>query len=314
VRAKKSARERSWGMMLIALSLALLLEAYFYSADNSATTTVPATVEVHDLSPDRMITDPPKGEKGIPVLVEIRGPRPLVDQVRSTVNKFTVFVPANNPTEFTAVLDPQQLKLPAAVEVLSINPSSITIKTEPIVTKEVPVVVDRLGKPAEGYEIEDIFVSPGTVEVTGPQSRVEKVQAIATYPVDVSNLKSPEVTEVSLEISDSLIAVKEVTLVAVDIKVGPVRVERTFDNVGIKVLAADGYAATVEPSRATLILSGPADEIKSLNVAGISLIADGRSLPPGRHKVALSGEFGHGVRIIKTVPAEVTVNMVTKNG
>jgi YbbR domain-containing protein len=314
VRAKKSVKERSWGLMLIALSLALLLEAYFYSADNSATTSVPATVEVRDLSPDRMITEPPKGEKGIPVLIEIRGPRPLVDQVRSSVNKFTVFVPATNPTEFTTVLDPQQLKLPAAVEVLSINPSSITIKTEPIVKKEVPVVVDRVGKPAEGFEIEDIFVSPGTVEVSGPESRVEKMQAIATYPVDVSNLKSPEVTDVSLEVSDSLITVKDVTLVAVDIRVGPVRTERTFDNVGIKVLGADGYAATVEPSRASLVLSGPAEEIKALSVASIALIADGRSLPPGRHKLALTGEFGQGVRIIKTVPAEVTVNLVKKNG
>jgi len=299
-------------LMLIALLLALFLESYFYSAENAVTVNIPAMVDVLNLPLERMIVDPPKGEKGIPVRVEVRGPRPLVEQVRSSNNKFGVDLPTTNPSEFTAFLDPQQLRLPAGVEVLSITPASVTIKTEPVAQRELLVEVQQVGSPDRGFEVDHIDVFPATVLVRGPQSRIEELRSIITYPVDVSNFRASERLETSLQVPDPLVGLS-VSTVKVEVRVGPARKEHVFENIGIRVLAANGFAATVAPSRASATVSVPEVELAELSAGNMFLIADGRALPEGKHRVGLTADFGKNVRLLKTVPAEVTVTLVTKN-
>ena len=297
--------------MVIALFIALLLEVYFYSADNSVTTNIPAMVEVRGLAAEKIIVEPPKGEKGIPVRIEVRGPRPLVEGVRSSMNKFIVTMPPTDPSEFTAFLDPQQLKLPAGVEVLSINPASVTIKTELISQKELPVIAERVGKPADGHQISAMEVIPGTVSIRGPQSKVDHLRTLLTYPIDVGHLKNSEQIETSLQVPDPLVTLS-VSAVKVDVQVEQIRETRTFDSVPVRVFAPNGYAATISPARAMVVLSGPADQIRNLGSSEIFLIADARVLTEGKHRLALTGDFGPNVRVERTVPEEVSVTIMTR--
>lgn len=306
---RKPRRLGHWGLKLISLLLALLLEVYFYSPNNSVTASVSATVEVQNLPPTMIIVDPPFAEKGIPAQVEISGPSPLVEQVKTGVNKLYVSVPPQVPSEFSAVVDPSQLRVPSGVEVLNVRPQTISFRTERVARKELLVVANKVGQPADGFKVEDVEIFPSTVVIRGPYSKVEGLRAVETQPIDISNISSSQRQEVSLKPQDPLISMG-VTIVTVDVKVGAVQAERTFDHVSVKVIAPNGFAATVEPSQAAMVLAGPRHEMEKLESANLVLIADATSLGEGRHEIQLQGTFGDEVRLIKTFPEKVKAHLV----
>lgn len=300
-------------MKLVSLVLALALESYFYSPDNSITLNVRGVISVADIPRALMITEPVGAEKGISTRIKVRGPASLVDQVRSQVLNFTVHAPADHLSEFVVPVDLEQLGLPAGVEVESVNPASVHIKTEKIAKKELRIVVETQGTLAEGFRIEEMEVFPPTVVVRGPVSRVEGLRSIKTQPMDISNASASRKQELSLAVEDPLLSMG-VTMVSVDLKVDVVREEKRYNRVGIKVLAPDGFAATVQPSRASVVLTASVKELEKLSATTLTLVADGRELSGGRHEVPLRGEFGQGVKIIKTVPEKVKIMLVKQDG
>ena len=72
-------------------------------------------------------------------------------------------------------LTPDQVRAPFGVEVLQVSPSSVAMLFETTATKaRVPVVPSIDGVPAPGFVVGNWTVDPQTVEVTGPESVVEK--------------------------------------------------------------------------------------------------------------------------------------------
>ena len=181
---------------------------------------VPATVEIRNLPPTTMVVDPPRAEKGIPARIEVRGPRPLVEQLRNTFNKLDVDYPPHAPRKFTTVVDPSQLQLPSGVEILSVDPATVTIQTEQVVGKQLQVVVDTVGAPAAGFKLGEIKVIPETVVVRGPQSIVEKLRRIETFPLELKGVEAPIRKELSLKVPGQLVTLN-VTVVTVEAKVEP---------------------------------------------------------------------------------------------
>lgn len=296
----------NFGLKIISLGLALLLEVYFYSPDNSVLAAFTAGVDIAGLPASTMVIDPPEAREGISVRVQVRGPKPLIDQVRSVQQRFRVTPPVGSGKSFTLTFDDTALSLPAGVEILSIKPERISIKTEREVKKELLVVLDKTGEPPKGYQLDDINVFPETVVVRGPRSRVGKLQAVETELVDISEYRERTRLEVSLKEIGDLIS-PSVTLVAVDVKVSEEPKQKSLSNVNVKVLAPAGFAATVQPTRASVVLSGPPSKLGAITGTGISLSADGRNLGVGRHSVSLTAELPEGVKILKTMPAKVTV-------
>lgn len=300
----------NFGLKVISLGLALLLEVYFYSPDNSVVANLPAGVDLIGLPPSTMVVEPPEGTRGMVVQVQVRGPRPIVDQVRSVQQRFRVSPPPGAGSNFTLVFNPSTLSLPAGVEVLNIEPDRVRIQTEREAKKELLVIADKIGTPPEGYQVDQIEVFPDTVVVRGPMSRIEVLQAVETEPVDVSNLTDRARMEVSLKPLGEMVS-PSVTMVAVDVKVNEVPQERTISAVNVQVLAPSGFAATVQPTKATAVIGGPPSMLQELAADSFSLTADGRGLGEGRHSVPLTADLPKGVSIIKTNPAKVAVFLST---
>lgn len=67
------------------------------------------------------------------------------------------------------------------IQVVEKNPKKITIRIEPVATKQVPVKTDFSSKAADGYTAIDKSITPSTVEAKGPQSEINKLSvAVAT--------------------------------------------------------------------------------------------------------------------------------------
>ncbi|MFN8389676.1 MAG: CdaR family protein [Bdellovibrionota bacterium] len=296
-------------LKLISLILAVLLELYFYSPDNSLKVSLAATVEIRNVPTSLMFISPHHAERGITARVIVRGPRPLIEQAQGGNQRFILDYPQDSPLAFSASLDPRQLTLPAGVEVLEVNPPSITFELEHVVAKDLLVDVQRVGQVPTGYQLEGIRVYPDSVTVTGPESELASLRTVKTQRLSLDDLTDTKTVELPLE-TPGLLSRLGVPVVKAEVRVSPIPAERAFEKVNVRVLAPYGYAGTVEPSRVKATLGGPKEALSQLSANGIELEADARALSEGKHEVDLTAELPKGLVIVATEPKKVTVNLI----
>ncbi len=134
-------------------------------------------------------------------------------------------------------LSKKNLNLPTGVEVINIRPSTIALKLEKLERKKVPVVVRYSGIPARGYEITNIFVSPKSIEVEGPSSKVFKVKSVFTETIDIEGLKnSLERDNVNVVINSKYINFVDSGKVKVIFKIEEKKFSKYFRNIRIKFI------------------------------------------------------------------------------
>ena len=83
-------------------------------------------------------------------------------------------------------------KLPAGVEMTSVNPASIKIVSDRKARKRVPVRVDLRGSLGAGLRGHEVVADPATVEVEGPASRVGRIETVATEKIDAMRLQKSQ--------------------------------------------------------------------------------------------------------------------------
>jgi YbbR domain-containing protein len=91
---------------------------------------------------------------------------------------------------------------PFGAEVIRVNPSSVRFTLERTLVKTVPIVPTILGRPADGYEIGQVLVSPNSGEVEGPESRVNTLSSIATVAIRVDRRDASFEQSADLDVPD----------------------------------------------------------------------------------------------------------------
>lgn len=105
-----------------------------------------------------------------------------------TADHFQAFVDLNGLTEREQQV-PVSVKVEGirGVRVVEIIPSAVTVNLEPVVLRQVPVVARLIGTVPVGYEAAETVPDRASVEVSGPQSLVERVRWAAA-DVNVTGL------------------------------------------------------------------------------------------------------------------------------
>lgn len=93
------------------------------------------------------------------------------------------------------------IRLPNAVSVVKINPSSVKVVLEEKTTKEVPVRPAITGRPDQGYYISSIQTVPDRIRIEGVTSELRRINFINTEPVDISGLRDNLIQDVSLDLA-----------------------------------------------------------------------------------------------------------------
>jgi YbbR domain-containing protein len=100
------------------------------------------------------------------------------------------------------------IKLPHAITVTNISPSSVKVITEETITKTVKVRPVIIGDPERGYYVKSIEVVPQTVVIEGIRSEVRKVNNIKTEPIDITGLNETFTQDLKLDIAGMNIKTK----------------------------------------------------------------------------------------------------------
>lgn len=189
---------RNLGLKLLSLILAISLEVWFVSPQNLVTERFTASVELSGLPPNMVVVSPPGAERGLFAACRVRGPAPLIGELRKSPQKFEIAIPATVSESFIAYLNPTQLRLPSGVEVIDIEPIRFELRFEPITDRELTVEVETAGSPPKGYRIEQITVMPDRVVARGPSSELKGSPTIPTKQLDVSWMTSSQTAEMPL--------------------------------------------------------------------------------------------------------------------
>lgn len=302
-------------MKLVALSLAIMLEFYFYSPDNSITKNIPALIRFSNLPSNMVIVEPPSGAMGIEAQIQIRGPKPLVSQIFSKVRDIELEAPLSLlPGAFPLRVVPQDLSFPSGIEVIQILPVTSRIKVEEVEGRELVLRVELEGELAEGYELKGIKLFPETVVARGPKTQIEKLNSIDTLVVDISDASKTFSKNIEIKSPANLIDV-DVTLAKVEVIVEAKQGVKELGEFRVTLLTPQGYGATIDGStKAKASISGSQVLLDTLTRNQVELVADASSLEAGVHQVPITGRLPEGLSLFEVEPKTLGVIIRGENG
>ncbi|PKL52326.1 MAG: hypothetical protein CVV37_01800 [Nitrospira bacterium HGW-Nitrospira-1] len=91
------------------------------------------------------------------------------------------------------------IKLPYALSVLNITPSTVRIKLDETDSKIVPVKPVLTGNPEGGFVVRSIKVEPESVVIKGLKSAVRKLRVVETEPLDITDSNKTITQELSID-------------------------------------------------------------------------------------------------------------------
>lgn len=112
------------------------------------------------------------------ISVEVSGQRSQITSLLPST-EYQVKMDLSRVTEPGQYTVPLQFDPPAGVELLSIEPSRVTVTIEEKVTQEFNAVILTTGVPENGFtELDPVFAEGSAVQVTLPSSQIKQVQKI----------------------------------------------------------------------------------------------------------------------------------------
>lgn len=177
-----SERATRWWMRVMALAIALALW-FFLSWDQRERVServVEASV-TYDTLNDMMVLDPIRQ-----IDVRVKGGSQRVRTLNPFLVNVLVELPQSEPGPVDVALSPDDVYVPEGVAVVSLDPNTLNLTLDRLVTKRVPVSVELVDEPAAGATVGEPVVQPQEVAVRGPQSRLENLTLVQTRPVSLN--------------------------------------------------------------------------------------------------------------------------------
>ena len=171
----------NFGLKLLSLGLAVALWLAV-ARDPVAEVAVDVPIEFHNIPENLEISSEyiPRAQ------IRVRGPQRVVRRLQTADVSADIELSAIRPGERTFDLTTDQIHHPNELEVVQIIPSQFHLTFDARLTRQVPVHPRVVGTFAPGYAIAQIVAEPSTVTISGPQKRVEAVEAAITDSVDAS--------------------------------------------------------------------------------------------------------------------------------
>lgn len=122
------------------------------------------------------------------------------------------------------------IPLPTDVEVVSIEPSAITLELERLVSGNIPLIPVVEGVPAPGFITGEVRISPAQVNIQGPESRVAALEVIETTPISVEGATGQTESTVLPRLTDPLLRSLTVVPIVVAVEILPVDPDQLQDD------------------------------------------------------------------------------------
>jgi YbbR domain-containing protein len=205
---------RNWVAKLFSVVLAMLLWLTISTEANSEIGII-IPLEYRNIPKQLEVI----GDTTNSVEVRLRGPSRLIREISPRDISATVDLGGQHSGERIVNLTPQNVKAPFGVDIVRVSPSQVKLNLELTLTKSVPVEVQLDGEPDPDYEIGKITVTPSSVDIEGPESKVRSIESVPTAAVKVSGLKTSYSGPIDLDLPDPMLRLKFLSPVQVYIEI-----------------------------------------------------------------------------------------------
>ncbi|NDC38473.1 MAG: hypothetical protein EBZ48_10525 [Proteobacteria bacterium] len=291
-------------LKVFSLLVAVLLALYVHGSSNTVVRTVVATIELSRVPINKVVLAPLNPT----VLVTLRGPSFIMSRVPNSPPVFSVTFPPHVDERYRANLSPEDLKLPAHLEVSSIEPQMIEFKLDELIERELSVVVPRIGTFEEAVRAESISSEPEKIIATGPRSELRERSSIETEALDLRTIHEDTTVSLAFRSPPPLTRLSK-ERVNVSLKLAPILDERKFEGIPVEVRLPSGQkgAQEVLPKTVSVTLRAAKTALTQLKRSSVVAIV---SLPekfaPG-DEAPITIERPVGVEVVSIEPATVAI-------
>jgi YbbR domain-containing protein len=200
------------------------------------------------------------------------------------------------------------IHLPIGVRVLQVNPASIVVKLETQRTKEVPVRLEMTGKLPEGYVLKRSEISPKTIKIRGPESRVDGINEAVANPIDLSQIRANLQMAAQFDIPRLGVRI-EGTAPQISIDVAAVQANFKIRVKGADIRVDSSHRARVDEPSITVYVRMEQEEIQKLDPSQVSVTADLKGKTKGRYTAKLKVSLPPHIGMVRIVPDTVRVTL-----
>jgi YbbR domain-containing protein len=200
------------GFKLISLLLAIGLWVVV-ARDPIAEVEIKVPIEFHNL-PENLEIDSATFTEA---QVRVRGPERLIHRLEPGDVRAEIDLARVRPGERTFDLTSRQVRVPQDLDVVQIVPGQFHLSFDSRMTRSVEVRPRVIGTFARGMRVAQLIADPPNIMITGPQRRVEAVEAATTDPVDATGAMTQASFVTQAYVPDPLIQVVHPTPIRVTV-------------------------------------------------------------------------------------------------
>jgi len=253
--------------------------------------------------PTLEITDQPGS-----VDVSVRGRYADISRIQDIA--ITADLGAAGPGANVLPLRVDQVTVPQSVEVVQIDPGTVTVWLEKSDEMSVPIRPNVDGNPAPGFRVSQTLVEPAMVTIIGPQSRLRPGANAVTERISIEGREQTLVQVVTVGVGDAQLRLRQPTTARVTVFIEPEPASRQFIGVPIAIDGlADGARADVSPVAVDVLLRGDAAVAERLTAATVRAYIDLSGLAAGVHVRDVRVTAPDGLQVTSLSPATVTVTI-----
>jgi YbbR domain-containing protein len=212
---------RNPGLKTLALVLGTLL--WFTISGYQIERRISVPVSYRNMPASLVMTEEPSDR----VTVYVRGDDNVVSALTEGAVRVVVDLQGGQPGLNPLPIRTDQVVAPARVEVVQVDPGTVTVVLERAGQTSVRVKPTVEGRPAAGFAVGSITVEPDRVVVTGPASRLLDPIDVITEKVMIEGRNSRVVQEVGVGVSNPQVRVQSPRTVRVSVQINAVTPEAT---------------------------------------------------------------------------------------
>lgn len=198
---------------------------------------------------------------------------------------------------------------------IRVNPLEVTVTLEKKVAKIVQVVPDIRGFPAKGYELGHSFLSPDSVQIAGPASRVNPITSIQTDPINLDGKSADFTEQVGLALPSPNITITGNQAVEFHGIMQKIIVVKTIEPVDIVALdLAPNLRMQLDTTTGEIQVQGGQLDLANLKQGDATLDVEcSQIMRPGVYTLPTTPSVPRGMVVLSYAPEKVTLT-VTRGG
>jgi len=201
--------------------------------------------------------------------VNIRGHRKDINRLSLKQIKAIVNLSRDKEGKNTHFMANENIEVGRDVEIVQVNPYKIDVFLEKSITKKVRIMPVILGKPLEGFRMEQTTIVPEFTTIVGPRSEVKKVSYIRTTPFDFTGMEKTFSKRLPLALENANVRLVDKTAPKITLTISEIFAHKIFkDNV---VLNETGLNLQIKPTKVDVVLRGPQRSLNAIKKKDIRI-------------------------------------------